>query len=458
MGRGVVVGSGLKPALPAGIGRVGRSLIGRCRRIVAASLNGHRRVAQDERGAVVVIVAFVLPVAIGAMGLGAETGYWYFQQRDLQHVADLATHAAGVRKRSGDDTSAITQAAATVAANSGFTSTSGTMQVNTPPATGAHAGDSNAVEVVLGKQLPRFFSVIFDNSAVAIDARAVAVLAEGSRACVLALSPAAPAAVTVSGSAEVELEGCDVASNSLASDAFYMQGTAAEFAADCVHTVGEAQVTTKLELSECEAVDEYAPVVPDPYADIEEPVLNGACEDGTVGKSQGTTVVTPTNNHPSGVPSARYCGGLTVKGDVVFKAGLYIIDGGTFTINGNASVSGEGVTFYLTGGASLKFNGTAEIDLSAPTSGPYSGLLFFGDRGDSGVTHTINGNAESELTGAIYLSAGDIEFRGDAEIGDGCVQIIGDTVTFSGSSSLELECDDDGTRDIWVNQAVKIVE
>lgn len=427
-------------------------------RLISAIRHRQGQVAADERGAVVVLAAFVLPVAIGAMGLGAETGYWYFQQRDLQHVADLAAHAAGVRKRSGDDDAAITRAAVTIAANSGFTSASGTLQVNTPPATGAHAGDSSAVEVVLNKQLPRFFSVIFDDSAIDIKARAVTKLAEGSRACVLALSPEEPAAVSVSGSAEVELEGCDVASNSLAANAFDMRGAAAEFSADCVHTVGQAQVTTNLELSECEEVDEYAPVVPDPYADIDEPLLNGACEDGTIGKPQGTTVVTPTNNHPSGVASARYCGGLTVKGDVVFKAGLYIIDGGTFTINGNVSVSGEGVTFYLTGGASLKFNGTAEIDLSAPTSGPYSGLLFFGDRSDSGVTHNISGNADSELAGAIYLSAGDIDFRGNAEIGDGCVQIIGDTVAFSGSSSLELECEDDGTRDIWVNQAVKIVE
>ena len=45
-------------------------------------------------------------------------------------------------------------------------------------------------------------------------------------------------------------------------------------------------------------------------------------------------------------------------------------------------------------------NSAVTLNLSAPTSGTYSGILFFGNRNVSGVTNTFNGTASSVMTGA----------------------------------------------------------
>ena len=48
----------------------------------------------DQRGNVAVMLAFLLPVLCGAMGLGFEVTNWYMQTRAMQNAADSAVLAA----------------------------------------------------------------------------------------------------------------------------------------------------------------------------------------------------------------------------------------------------------------------------------------------------------------------------------------------------------------------------
>src|SRR3974390_3861208 len=48
----------------------------------------------DQRGNVAVMMAFLLPVLCGAMGLGFEITDWYMQTRSMQNAADSAVLAA----------------------------------------------------------------------------------------------------------------------------------------------------------------------------------------------------------------------------------------------------------------------------------------------------------------------------------------------------------------------------
>lgn len=48
----------------------------------------------DRSGVVAVLVGLALPVLVGAMGLAAETSYWYVHQRGMQNAADAAAIAA----------------------------------------------------------------------------------------------------------------------------------------------------------------------------------------------------------------------------------------------------------------------------------------------------------------------------------------------------------------------------
>lgn len=421
---------------------------------------------RDTSGATAVLMSVMMPMMVLGIGFGAETGYQYMTQRKLQHAADLSAHAGAARLRAGDDQDGIGAAAAHVAVGSGFQPDVGTITVNTPPATGPSAGSAQSVEVILTQSLPRYFSLLIRDDRVMVAARAVArVVGSGSTACVLALAPTASGAVTVTGSTSVDLDGCDIASNSNAGDALLMAGSSAALSADCAHAVGQAVVTAELQLSDCPSVREFAPVVRDPYADVAEPAVVGQCHSRNQGSPNRTTTLSPADNHPSGVRSMRFCNGLDLRGDVQLDPGLYIIEGGDLTINGgniessgDASLSGEGVTFFLSGTSGLRLGGNGFLSLAAPASGPFSGIVVFASPHQTGITHRITGASGSALHGAVYAPSSEVELTGNSRATDGCTQVIGWTVTFTGNSSFRSNCAASGTRAILTSETIAIIE
>jgi hypothetical protein len=414
-----------------------------------------QRFTRDTRGSIVIIAGMAFPLLVGAMALGTEAGFWYLSQRKLQQTADLVAYAAVVQLRSGRSGTQMVTVAQDIANRNGLQPANDTLTVNNPPLTGAYAGSGKAVEVTILRSQERYFTLIYSSDPVEIEARAVAEYIQGSNACLLALDPTAGGAVTVSGSSEVIFEGCDVATNSNDDQAFQMSGGSVQLSTGCVHSVGGVETTTGLTLTTCSAPRTEVPVVIDPYSDVQDPEVVGVCADGAL-----TDVsVTPDTGHPLGLGSKHFCGGMSLTGSVNFAPGLYIVDGGTFKINASAQVTGSGVTFFLTGGASLSYNGGATINLSAPTSGSLAGLLFYADRDDAGVAHKINGNTGSELNGAIYMPSGDLDYSGNfSGGGGGCTQIVTRRVTFSGNSSLQVNCEAVGTRRIAVGESIALVE
>ncbi|MDY8110117.1 pilus assembly protein TadG-related protein [Fulvimarina sp. 2208YS6-2-32] len=415
------------------------------------------RLRADERGATTVVAALMVPLLIAGIGFGVETSLWYAKQRGLQHAADVAAHAAAIRKNSGADDVGMRAAAHHIAAQSGYAIDDSALFVHSPAISGPNAGDANTVEVTMRIFEGRLFSAILDEEPVTLNARAVAKIDQRSRACVLALDVSRSGAVKVGGSVDITLDGCDIAANSNASDAFDMFGSAA-LTTGCVHSVGGASATSALNLTECLAIHEHAAAVADPYRDIPEPAATGTCAKDKQGSQKGETVLDPVENHPSGVRAMRFCSGLSLKGDVVMKPGLYIVENGDVTVSPGANVTGAGVTIYLTKGARMKLTGNGALQLSAPSSGPYSGILFFGGRDQAGVEHTIAGTTDSTMQGAVYMPGSDIKFRGNSAVGNGCTQIIGNTVDFNGNSSLGASCTANGGRDIVARASVKIVE
>jgi hypothetical protein len=247
-------------------------------------------------------------------------------------------------------------------------------------------------------------------------------------------------------------------SNSSAADAFDMPNNASKVSTGCVHSVGGAYVPNpdNLTLTECDKVNYGATPAPDPYANVEQPQTFGTCRDGK--NLSGT--ITATESHPLGVKSMRLCGGVTLKGNVTFAPGLYIIDGGSvdvdFTTTGNVTMAGQGVTFFLNN-AQAKLNSNLRMDLSAPTTGPLAGLLFFADRADS-LQHKFNGGSNSKLQGAIYAAGGSVDMIGNTSGTSGCTQIIADTISFSGNSTLQHNCEGTGTKTVGTGGKVALVE
>jgi hypothetical protein len=390
----------------------------------------------------------MLPVLIGGMGLGAETGYWYFLQRRTQHAADVASFAAAVRKQFGDNQQTMMSVATNIATASGFVP--GNINLQNPPSDGAYAGNPNAVRVTLERIQPRMFSAIFmgTRSQQLIRGRSVASLTGGGPACILALSRTDPEALRIAGNANVNLTNCTAQSNA----GFDVDGNP-NFSAPCLSSVtGSLAPDSALTLG-CGSPQRALPA-PDPFASIPEPTVPPCEPTDTVGARGTVTTVSP----------GYYCNGLKVAGDVHFSPGVYVIDGDRLSedleITSNVNVTGDGVTFYFKNLASVQLTGRATVNLTAPTSGTYSGLLFFGSRSQpESLEHLVTGTSGSSFRGAMYMPASTVTFRGNAGFAGGCTQIVANEVDIGGNPRLD-DCAPsvDGVPPIMAGQVVRIVE
>lgn len=395
-----------------------------------------RRFCEGRGGNVATIFALTLPVVVGGAGLGVETSYWYYSSLKLQAIADAAAYAGALEKIAGSDTAAITAAATTSAASNGLGS--GTIVVNTPPTSGPNTA-KKAVEVILNQNLDRMFTSIFTQTKVPEQARAVALITDASKACVLALNPSASQAALFSGSTSVKLNGCSVMSDSLASDAIKIQGSAA-VQADCLITVGGVVLNNPPAMV-CKAPITQALPAADPFASLPAPAASNPCQ----------------NDNKSTLKPGTYCSGMSLSGNVALDPGVYVVQG-NLKINANANISGSGVTIFMSGSSTVSINGNATVTLSAPTSGTYSGVLFYGDRTGTAAQSTFNGTASSLFTGAIYFPRQQVNYLGNFSGKNGCTQVVADTIQWSGNSTINQDCSSLGMKDIPAAQSVAIAE
>jgi hypothetical protein len=400
-------------------------------------------------------MALAAPALIGAAGLSVETGYWFYLQKSAQKAADVAAYAGAVTLRNGGASSAAkTEAAAAVLAETGllgYATPDETVTSASPPSSGSNLGNDRAMEVTINYEAPRFFSSIFNNAPVLASVRSVAAYQQGAKACLLALDIDDARALELTGSSVSTLLACEVMSNSISPESIYMSGNGA-LTTDCANAVGGVVVKAPgfdLTLADCDAPREDMARALDPYADVPEPNLSGL-------PCSAVGAATAIDAGAGGVK--RFCGGLALTADRDFAPGVYVVDGGVFQINAGANITGDGVTFFLTNNAVAQFNGSATINLSAPTSGTYAGLLIMADRDDDGLVHQFNGAASSQLTGAIYTPASQTVFNGNFSGSDGCMQIVAAKVKVSGNLNLETDCAGYGLKSAEVPASVRLVE
>jgi hypothetical protein len=193
--------------------------------------------------------------------------------------------------------------------------------------------------------------------------------------------------------------------------------------------------------------------VADPYASVVLPSFSGCDKKNFSAK----TVVT--------INPGVYCGGMKLNAGAVvtLNPGIYFLDQGSLSVAGGASMTGNGVTLVFTSStgnnwANATINGGAVVDLTAPTSGPTAGIVFFGDRRTPvGTAFKLNGGSTQVFGGAIYLSQGAITFSGGSGTNaTGCTQLVADTITFSGNSNFALNCKDLPTKSLGA--AAQLVE
>jgi len=152
----------------------------------------------------------------------------------------------------------------------------------------------------------------------------------------------------------------------------------------------------------------------------------------------------PYVNSPSGdtISPGNYNGiSVNSKDTLTFAPGLYCLKG-DFDVNANAVIWAENVTLRFNTGT-VKFNGTAELHLTAPNCetsacgvGPaVRGLLMYIPP-ENEATVTLNGSAYNDYVGTIYGPTTNFKINGTSASDTFNTQIIGNRVVFAGTANM----------------------
>jgi hypothetical protein len=281
-----------------------------------------------------------------------------------------------------------------------------------------------------------FFS-FFSKRTPEIKAQATGAVIFAGQFCMISLEDGSTAGVNFQGNTTLDL-GCGVATNSKAAVSITASGSSTIIASPVAAVGGVPSSSnyaggTKLLPYSPKQVDPFARLpIPSPPADCAPPL--------SIGPNAATTIPVSAGN--------VYCfKGMDIKGTVTLPPGTYYVDGGTFSAGSQAQISGQNVTIILTNSANpsasagLDINGGAQLNLSAPESGPYGGVLFYQDpRAALGNAVKINGNSMSSFEGAFYFPRATLNYSGTAGMRTECVQVVARRLQFSGNSRIVNEC------------------
>jgi len=123
------------------------------------------------------------------------------------------------------------------------------------------------------------------------------------------------------------------------------------------------------------------------------------------------------------------------SGVTTLSAGTYCVTG-DFKLNAKDKLSGTGVTIVMLSGE-IDWNGGAQINLSAPTSGDLAGMLIYAPLSNTNKMK-FNGNAGTTLTGTIFMPGAPLVYNGTGNLNPSHVQIIGYTVELGGSNNTNV--------------------
>ena len=158
---------------------------------------------------------------------------------------------------------------------------------------------------------------------------------------------------------------------------------------------------------------------------------------------------------------ARICSDVNLQGDVTLTPGTYIFDGSELDFASSATLTGSDVTIiFMNGGELGTINNNNALDLSAPSTGDYAGIVMMADRDTTDSdTWTMNGQADVALNGAVYLPTIDMRYAGGAGSNStACTQLVVNSVTFRGNSGFESNCSGLGLDAINIEFATNSVQ
>ncbi len=405
--------------------------------------------------AIILVVVAASLILIGALGFAIDGGQVYAQRQMAQAAADAAAEAGimsilrGTNATStytfGTGTTPIASYTCTTsdgrtpcvyARNNGFGGTSSdTVTLSYPSSvTGVtlSAATIPAFEVTVQRNVKTgFIQFLKGPATTTISAKAIAgIVGTVSPDSIIVLG-SGPGAFTATNGASVSVSGGGIAVNSTDASGITISGGTTVTAGQ-ISVVGGASVTGGSSASPSPTTG--TAVVADPLISLAAPTV-GACAQTNYSPGYGTWTLNP------GV----YCGGISITNGATatFNPGTYIIKGGSLNLVGGTTDTGTGVTFYMTGtnatyGGVTISNG-ANVTFSAPTTGTYTGILFYQDRTiTSSNGATFSGGVQMGLTGTLYFPTTSVTYSNGSGTA-GYVGIVASKVSFTGGTNIKYD-------------------
>jgi len=356
------------------------------------------RFRKNDGGNVAIIfaVAFTAIIVLAMSGLDMLrlTG----KKSELQSIVDTAA-LTGVRELSlATTTPAENRRQATAVAEATVAALLDEKFNGSQPHKLAVTFEDNAVTLNLKYTLHPTSMVSAFSDAIEVNLSATAKVLGSPNICIVALDTRATDAVLVSDDAEIIGTECSVYSNSddiFALAVYDRAELRTAFSCTTGGYLGQAYNYDPLPVVDC-------PRIEDPLA-LRALPPSGACDNyGMYVEDSGS------------VSPGTYCGDLNVDGDiqVEFEPGIYYLRDSELIFQNGADITANGVSFVFEGNtARFIANPESSVNISAPTSGAYAGILMFKDKRysqDSDHKFVISSLNADSLVGTIYLPNADL--------------------------------------------------
>src|ERR1700691_159760 len=419
-----------------------------------------------KRGQSLLMATLATGLIFGSLALAVDVGWGYFRREPPQAPADSAALAA-VRAAVHSPPSSFTCGSGVV-----WCSTTATACPSTTPGSAANTYDnacmlaaanglsgqtvtiqantSSSVPTVSGPTVGYWVTARVYHTATAwfggllgansltasVRSTAAAIAGSGGGGCIYVLDPSAGNSFLAGNDFQAKF-GCGVYVNSSAnantSSGAAMEVTGSAYIqAPSINIVGSYHQDNNGSTSVTPSTGTTA--VTDPLVNLPSPTVGSSCSSGNFTSWQSTQY-TPA--------PGTYCGFSLGNGmNAQLSGGTYIIDGGTFSIQGGSTLTATGgVMIYLTNGATVNIANGSTVTLSAQTSGSYEGILFYQDRSmTSPGSSTIAGGANLNLTGSLYFPHALLNINNGTSTSilsaGTTTAIVADMVDFQGGASV----------------------
>jgi Flp pilus assembly protein TadG len=417
-----------------------------------------RQLRADERGAVSVMMGFLLIPLVGFLALGFEVSNWYLITRSMQNAADAATIAAAINNGANYDVEARA-----VAAQYGFVDGANNVTVAVTNTAACPAGGNNCYGVTISGYTPLLLTRVVGyqgdaniGGTLEKNLSAVAVARKNStpdNLCILALASSGVAqGIRSNGSPTANMNGCDSMSNTGAQCNGSNLGLGISFAVGSNIGCGAQQISN--------------PAITDPYSHLASnipPLSSSSCNGNYPHESKhGDRYTVAPSNQLSGNLSLSagnnfLCGDQMLTGDVTISTQLgqptvLIIENGQLDINGHqlTTPNGSAVTLIFSGtngggymhAPTDNTNGPGGVlDITAPTTGPWKGVAIYQDPSlTTGLDVSAAGNSPTwNITGLIYMPHATLTLKGAIDkstFGKSCLVMVADNFQISGTGGI----------------------